>query len=129
MFTYCSFDSAENEFDCYKGEGCMERFCKDLREHAMKIINYEKKEMIQLTDEENKFSEEQKFCYICKKEFSNDDDDNKKYQKEIIVITLENLEELLIFVNNICTLRYKTPKKIPVVFHNGSIYDYHFIIN
>ena len=95
----------------------------------MKIINYEKKEMIQLTDEENKFSEEQKFCYICKKEFSNDDDDNKKYQKEIIVITLENLEELLIFVNNICTLRYKTPKKIPVVFHNGSIYDYHFIIN
>ena len=26
-------------------------------------------------------------------------------------------------------LRYKTPKKIPVVFHNGSTYDYHFIIN
>ena len=65
LFTYCSFDSAENEFDCYKGEDCMERFCKDLREHAMKIINYEKKEMI--TDEENKFYEEQKFCYICKK--------------------------------------------------------------
>ena len=56
-------------------------------------------------------------------------DDNKKYQKEIIVITLENLEELLIFVNNICTLRDKTPKKVPVVFQNGSIYDYHFIIN
>ena len=27
----------------------MERFCKDLKEHAAKIINYEKKEMIQLT--------------------------------------------------------------------------------
>ena len=24
----------------------MERFCKDLREHAMKIINFEEKEMI-----------------------------------------------------------------------------------
>ena len=24
----------------------MERFCKDPREHAMKIINYEEKEMI-----------------------------------------------------------------------------------
>ena len=23
---------------------------------------------------------------------------------------------------------YKTPKEIPVVFHNGSTYDYHFII-
>ena len=26
-------------------------------------------------------------------------------------------------------LRYKTPKEIPIVFHNGSTYDYHFIIN
>ena len=31
--------------------------------------------------------------------------------------------------HNICNLRYKTPKEIPVVFHNGSTYDYHFIIN
>ena len=30
--------------------------------------------------------------------------------------------------HNICNLRYKIPKEIPVVFHNGSIYDYHFII-
>ena len=29
---------------------------------------------------------------------------------------------------NICNLRYKTPKEIPVVFHNGYKYDYHFII-
>ena len=27
-----------------------------------------------------------------------------------------------------CNLRYKIPKEIPVVFHNGSTYDYHFII-
>ena len=30
--------------------------------------------------------------------------------------------------HNICNLRYKTPKEIPVVFHNGSTYAYHFII-
>ena len=30
--------------------------------------------------------------------------------------------------HDICILRYKIPKEIPVVFHNGSIYDYHFII-
>ena len=29
---------------------------------------------------------------------------------------------------NICNLRYKTLNQIPLVFHNGSIYDYHFII-
>ena len=30
--------------------------------------------------------------------------------------------------HNICNLRYKVPKEIPAVFHNGSTYDYHFII-
>ena len=30
--------------------------------------------------------------------------------------------------HNICNLRYKVPKKIPVLFYNGSTYDYHFII-
>ena len=29
---------------------------------------------------------------------------------------------------HICNLRYKTPKEIPVAFHNGSTYYYHFII-
>ena len=27
-----------------------------------------------------------------------------------------------------CNLRHEIPKEIPVVFHNGSTYDYHFII-
>ena len=30
--------------------------------------------------------------------------------------------------HNICNLRCKAPKEIPVVFDNGSRYDYHFII-
>ena len=30
--------------------------------------------------------------------------------------------------HNICNLRYKILKEIPVVFHNGSSYDCHFII-
>ena len=43
IFTNCSFDEAKNKLDCYRRKGCMERFCKDLKEHAMKIIGYEKK--------------------------------------------------------------------------------------
>ena len=58
----------------------MERCCKDLKEHATKIINYEKKVMISLNDEENKSYKKQKLCYICKKGFSTDDN-NKKYHK------------------------------------------------
>ena len=30
--------------------------------------------------------------------------------------------------HSICNLRYKVVKEIPVVFHNGSANDYHFII-
>ena len=30
--------------------------------------------------------------------------------------------------HDICNVRYKTPKEIPAVFHNGSTSDYHLII-
>ena len=42
IFTYCSFDKSKSRLNYYRGEDCMTRFCKDLREHATKIINYEK---------------------------------------------------------------------------------------
>ena len=58
----------------------MNNFCLDLREHATKIINYEKEEMIPLTKEEEKMHRKKKVCYISKKGFSTDDD-NKKYHK------------------------------------------------
>ena len=45
----------------------MKNFCLDLREHATKIINYEKNEMTPLTKEEKKIHREQNVCYICKK--------------------------------------------------------------
>ena len=39
----------------------MEGFFKDLEEHAAKTINYEKKEMIQLTSEEKSYIASKKF--------------------------------------------------------------------
>ena len=55
----------------------MEMLSNDLKEQAMKIINYEKKELIPLNNEEKELYENQKICYICEKEFSTD----KKYSK------------------------------------------------
>ena len=79
---------------------CIKRFCTDLKELRTKIINYEQKEMIPLTDNENRFYEEQEKYYICQKEFSYGKNEkiNLNYTKklEIIVIIQENLEELLI---------------------------------
>ena len=45
----------------------MKMFCKDLKDQAMKIINYENKEMIPLTDKEKESCENQEVCYICEK--------------------------------------------------------------
>ena len=44
----------------------MKSFCLDLREHATKIINHEKKEMIPLTKKEGKKHNKQEVCHICK---------------------------------------------------------------
>ena len=80
FFTNCSFDETKNKLDYYRDDDGMKRFCKDLRYHAMKIINYEEKEMMPLTDKENKSYQMEKVCYIYKKEFSADND-NKKCHK------------------------------------------------
>ena len=95
----------------------MENVCKDLREHAMRIVNYEKKEMIPLSDEENKSYEKQNVYYTCKEEFSTDDyDDDNKYQKvrDHCNYTRKNRGA----ARNILNLRYKTRKQILVVFQN-----------
>ena len=122
IFTNCSFDESKNKISYYRGDDCMKKFCKDLREHSTRIINYEKKKMIALIMEEKIHYNKQKVCYICKKEFDN----NKKQQK--VRDHCHYKGKYRGAAHNICNLRYKIPKEIPVVFHNGCTYDYHFII-
>ena len=43
LFTCCLFDLKENRLDSYRGKDCMKKFCENLRERVLKIINYGKK--------------------------------------------------------------------------------------
>ena len=43
VFTSCSFDATKNKLDFYRGKDYLQRFWKDLKEHATRIINYEKR--------------------------------------------------------------------------------------
>ena len=119
IYTNCSFDKANNKLSYYRGEDCMTRFCKNLKDHATKIINFKKKTMIPLTKEEEDNYNKENTCYICKKDFNNDGKVRDrchftgKYRGG---------------AHNTCNLRYEIPKNIPVIVHNGSTYDYHFII-
>ena len=103
-----SFHKLKIEWNYYRGEDRMERFCKDLRDQSMKIINYEKKETIPLTDEEKESYEKQKVCHICEKEFKTD----KKHCK--VRDHCHYTGKFTGAAHSICNLRYKIPKEIPV---------------
>ena len=67
LFTHCSFDETKNKLDYYRSEDCMKKFCKDLRKHATKIINYEKKDVVPLTKKKKKTIIIKKFVTYVKK--------------------------------------------------------------
>ena len=113
------FDKSNNKLSYYRGEDCMKRFCKDLKDHATKIIDFKEKTMIPLTKEEEDNYNKENICYICKKDFNND-----KVRDHCRHFTGKYRGA----AHNTCNLRYKIPKNIPVIFHNGSTCDYHFII-
>ena len=61
----------------------MEKYCKKLREWAIKIVNYEMKKMIPSTNDENDYHEKQNKCFICNNRFCYDNNckDFKNYRK------------------------------------------------
>ena len=53
LFIHSLFDAKENKLDCYRGKDCMKKFCENLKEHVIRIINYiKKKGMIELAKKE-----------------------------------------------------------------------------
>ena len=95
----------------------------------MKIVNYEEKEMIPLTKQERSLLKIKKLATYAKKSFVWIKMIKIKLiekRLKIIVITQENLDELLI-ANATC-INYKVPKDIPIKINNAS-YNTHFIIN
>ena len=101
---------------------------KNLKEHAMERVNYEKKEITPLTYEENKSYEKQKACHICEGKFCADkDDENYKNRKKV----KDHCHYKGTFkgaAHSKCNLNYKVPKDTSIIIHNAS-YDTHFIMN
>ena len=129
LVTCCSYDKSKIEQTYYRGKDCMKKFCDDLKEHVNRIINFEMKLMTPLTDEEKESHENQQLCYICEKEFCTDKYNKKEYKLMIKVRDhCHYTRKYRGVAHSVCNLRYKVVKEILVVFHNGSAYDYHFII-
>ena len=90
----------------------------------MKIINFKKKKMKLLTNEQRESYENTRICYICKEKFENKYLKDKKYRK--VADHCHYTEEYRGAAHNICHSKYSVSKRIPIVFHNGSNYDYNY---
>ena len=85
--------------------------------------------MIPLIDKEIKFYQEQNVCHICKGWFCCDENNESEFKlRHKVKDHCQYTRKFRGAAHNIRNLTYKVTKKIPVVFHNGSTYDYHFII-
>ena len=100
----------------------MKKFSESLREHAVKIINFKKKKMKLLANEQQESNENSKTCYICIKNNNKDE----KYCK--VRDRCHYTGEYRGATHSICNLKYSIPKEITIIFHRGSNYDFHFII-
>ena len=104
----------------------MKKFFESLREHAMKIINFKKKKINLLTKELQESYENAKICYIYKETFEIKNLKDKKYCK--VRDHYHYTGAYRGAAHSICNLKYSVRKKVPIDFHNGRNYDYHFII-
>ena len=79
-----------------------------------------------ITKKQQKSYQNAKICYICQEKFENKYLKDKKYCK--VRDHCHYAGEYRGAAHSICNLKYSVPKKIPIVFNNGSNYDYYFII-
>ena len=99
-----SFDSTKNKHYVYRGKDGGK-----LKELGTEKVNYDKKDMILLTNEEIKFYESQKQCHLCKKRFFKNKRDKYKHIK--VRNHCHYIGKFRGAAHSICNLRYAVPKK------------------
>ena len=100
-------------FKYYFGLDCIKRFASDLLE--IETENYFKRNKQMIFNEEDKlYHETNNTCHICSKTCINKvrDHETGKYRGPAC---------------KMCNLRYKQQNFIPVIFHNGSGYDFNLL--
>ena len=120
----------ENKHTLYQGREYIRKMYTSLRELTKSIMNFEKEKMFPLTREKCKLHQNAKvyiyFCYICEKKIFKKLSKTIKYQKARDYCHYTGKYRGV--VHSICNLKFIVLNQIPPVFHNGSNYDYHFII-
>lgn len=106
----------------YRGEQAAKRFVDDLYDIAEKVSTLYSYivPMENLTDLQELCHQMEDICYLCKKDFT---EDNIKVRDHDHLTGAYRGAAC-----NACNINFKLPKFVPVVLHNLSGYDAHFII-
>ena len=118
----CTYDQSLNKFELYTGEDCISWFVKELYHLALKFSNIfsEIKPMKDLTNEQENMFRLVTICHICSKPFEFGDIKVKDH--------CHLSSKFRGAAHSNCNLNYKNTHIVPVIFHNLSGYDSHFII-
>ena len=104
----------------YHGRDCVKKFVESIKWICSIIVKTKHSSHKPLTKKQIYEYNKSNNCIVCRKTFNDDKHKNVKY----CYFTAEYIGVAHIY----CTNKDKKVIEVPVDFHNGSNYDYHFII-
>lgn len=116
-----------SSYSSYRGLDCIKSFCDKLYALAFEMKNiFDDPKRMQITELQEKKFQLARTCHICSKDFSELDDEFCNYKvRDHCHITGAYRGP----AHNGCNLKFRESRTIPVIFHNLSGYDSHFIIH
>ncbi|XP_067211627.1 uncharacterized protein [Linepithema humile] len=122
FYVSCTYDNSLSSFKSYRGEDCVTWFVNELHDLArrVKAILTTVVPMADLMREESEKFRSTATCHVCEKPFTPDDTRVRDH--------CHLTGRYRGAAHSSCNLNYKDSHVIPVIFHNLSGYDAHFII-
>ncbi|KYN08011.1 hypothetical protein ALC62_01000 [Cyphomyrmex costatus] len=120
-YVYCSYDSSPSGYRFHRDNNCISWFADELKNlaHSVQSVISTNVAMDFTQDDWRKFNSTT-HCHVCEKPFAKDD----KRARDHCHLTGRYRGP----AHSNCNLNYKDSRCIPVVFHNLTGYDAHFII-
>lgn len=122
FYFHCDYSDAISEYKSFRGENCIKLFMEELEKIAVDVNSRLEDivQMEQLTNEMNHDFESAAACHICEEPFN---PENIRVRDHC-----HFTGKFRGAAHQACNLNYTKSHVIPVIFHNLSGYDAHFLI-